>query len=135
MGLAAGRHPPDRSGDPQFCRLSAEPLFDADGQIRPDVAVAQLADLVWFVETGSGYMGSAESPLLGNHEGRGIHLFYNGILGDRSISRGNVLTGAVLDALPEHIRPKVIYAAAHRLGARAAREGILFKQTPYALDV
>jgi hypothetical protein len=26
-----------------------------------DVAFAQLADLVWFVETGSGYTGSAES--------------------------------------------------------------------------
>lgn len=119
----------------QFCRLSAEPLFDADGQIRPDVTFAQLADLVWFVETGSGYMGPAGSPLLGIHEGRGIYLLYNGILGDRSISGGNVLTGAVLDALPENIGPKVIYAAANRLGARAAREGILFKQTPYALDV
>ena len=52
----------------QFCRLSADPLFDADGQIRPDVTFAQLADLVWFVETGSGYMGTADSPLLGIHE-------------------------------------------------------------------
>ncbi len=119
----------------QYCRLSAEPLFDADGQIRPDVTFAQLADLVWFVETGSGYMGAAESPLLGIYEGRGIYLLYNGILGDRSISGGNMLTGAVLDALPEHVGPKVIYAAANRLGARAAREGIVFKQTPYALDV
>ncbi|EQD52176.1 adenine specific DNA methylase, partial [mine drainage metagenome] len=39
----------------QFCRLSAEPLFDADGQIRRDVRFAQLAEFVWFVETGSGY--------------------------------------------------------------------------------
>jgi hypothetical protein len=31
--------------------------------------------------------------------------------------------------------PKVIYAAANRMGARAAREGITFKQTPYALEV
>jgi site-specific DNA-methyltransferase (adenine-specific)/adenine-specific DNA-methyltransferase len=119
----------------QFCRLSAEPLFDADGQIRPDVTFAQLADLVWFVETGSGYMGAADSPLVGIHDGRGIYLLYNGILGDRSITGGNVLTGAVLDALPEHIGPKVIHAAANRLGARAAREGIVLKQTPYALDV
>jgi hypothetical protein len=31
--------------------------------------------------------------------------------------------------------PKVIYAAANRMGARAARESIVFKQTPYALEV
>jgi hypothetical protein len=31
--------------------------------------------------------------------------------------------------------PKVIYAAANRMGTRAAREGIFFKQTQYALDV
>jgi hypothetical protein len=29
----------------------------------------------------------------------------------------------------------VIYAAANRMGVRAAREGITFKQTPYALEV
>jgi adenine-specific DNA-methyltransferase len=29
----------------------------------------------------------------------------------------------------------VIYAAANRMGARIAREGITFKQTPYALEV
>lgn len=28
-----------------------------------------------------------------------------------------------------------IYAAANRLGTRVAREGITFKQTPYALEV
>jgi hypothetical protein len=31
--------------------------------------------------------------------------------------------------------PKVIYAAANRMGVRASREGIIFKQTPYALEV
>ena len=30
-------------------------------------------------------------------------------------------------------RPEVIYAAANRVGGRAAREHIIFKQTPYAL--
>ena len=38
-------------------------------------------------------------------------------------------------AMPAFAGPKVIYAAANRLGARAAREGITFKQTPYALDI
>lgn len=119
----------------QFCRLSAEPLFDADGQIRADVKFAQLAEFVWFAETGTGFTGTADSPLLGVHEGRAIYLLYNGILKDKSVGGGNVLTGPVFEVLPKFSGPKVIYAAANRMGARTAREGITFKQTPYALEV
>lgn len=119
----------------QFCRLSPEPLFDAEGQIRRDVTFAQLAEFVWFAETGTGYTGQADSPLLGVHEGRAIFLLYNGILKDRSLAGGNVLTGPVFDVLPKFAGPKVIYAAANRMGGRATREGITFKQTPYALEV
>jgi adenine-specific DNA-methyltransferase len=128
----------------QFCRLSTEPLFDADGQIRDDVTFAQLAEFVWFAETGTGFPhpgplpageGGTLSPLLGVHDGRAIYLLYNGILKDPSAAGGNVLTGAVFDRLPKFAGPKVIYAAANRMGARAGREGITFKQTPYALDV
>ena len=123
----------------QFCRLSAEPLFDADGQIRSDVSFAQLAEFVWFAETGTGLApakrGKATSPLLGIHEGRAIYLLYNGILKDKSVGGGNVLTGPVFDVLPKFAGPKVVYAAANRMGGRAAREGITFKQTPYALEV
>jgi len=47
-----------------------------------------------------------------------------------------VLTGPVYEALPKSTGAKVIYAAACRLGkARLARENIIFKQTPYALEV
>lgn len=119
----------------QFCRLSAEPLFAADGQIREDVTFAQLAEFVWFVETGTGFAGKADSPLLGVHEGRAVYLLYNGILKDHSIAGGNVLTGPVFNVLPKFAGPKVIYAAANRMGTRATREGIAFKQTPYALEV
>ena len=120
----------------QFCTLSPEPLFTADGQIRADVKFAQLAEFVWFVETGTGFTGRADSPLLGMHEGRAIYLLYNGILKDKSVAGGNVLTGPVFDILPLFDGPKVIFAAANRLGApRLAREQIIFKQTPYALAV
>lgn len=119
----------------QFCRLSAEPLFDADGQIRSDVTFAQLAEFVWFAETGTGFSGTADSPLLGVHEGCAIYLLYNGILKDKSVGGGNVLTGPVFEVLPKFAGPKVIYAAANRMGSRAARHGITFKQTPYALEV
>lgn len=123
----------------QFCRLSAEPLFTAEGQIRADVTFAQLAEFVWFAETGSAKVGAGgtaqfDSPLLGIHEGRAIYLLYNGILKDKSVAGGNVLTGPVFEVLPRFAGPKVIYAAANRMGARAAREGITFKQTPYALE-
>jgi hypothetical protein len=74
--------------------------------------------------------------LLGIHEGRAIYLLYNGILKDKSVAGGNVLTGPVFDVLPEFDGAKVIYAAACRLGvARLNREGIVFKQTPYSLEV
>ena len=124
-------------GDFQFCRLSAEPLFDATGAIRVDVRFAELAEFVWFAETGTGYAGKADSPVLGEHEGRAVYLLYNGILKDRSADGGNVLTATVLATLlPPHKGPKTVYAAACRLGAaRLAREGVTFKQTPYALAV
>jgi len=119
----------------QFCRLSAEPLFDATGQVRGDVTFAQLAEFVWFAETGTGFIGTADGPLIGIHEERAIYLLYNGILKDQSAGGGNVITGPVFDSLPRFAGPKVIYAAANRLGTRTAREGITFKQTPYALDL
>ena len=120
----------------QYCRLSAEPLFNEFGGIREDVTFAQLADFVWFAETGVGYSGAGDSPLLGVHEGRAVYLLFNGILGDRRPRGGNILTQAVLDQLPPHDGPKVVYAAATRLGAATLqREGIVFKQTPYAIEV
>jgi adenine-specific DNA-methyltransferase len=119
----------------QFCRLSSEPLFDVHGQIRDDVTYARLAEFVWFLETGNGYSDEPISPLLGIHEGRAIYLLYNGILKDKSPGGGNVLTVPILNSLPAFTGLKVIYAAANRLGSRTAREGIVFKQTPYALQV
>ncbi|CAA6823838.1 MAG: Type III restriction-modification system methylation subunit (EC [uncultured Thiotrichaceae bacterium] len=119
----------------QYCCLSEEPLFTASGQIREDVTFAQLAEFVWFAETGSGFTGDATSPLLGIHENRAIYLLYNGILKDRSVQGGNVLTQPVYKILPEFKGAKVIYAAAIRGTTWAKREQITFKQTPYSLEV
>ncbi len=133
---ASGDRQPGLGGGFQFCRLSAEPLFTAEGQIRADVTFAQLAEFVWFAETGTGYVGEADSSLLGVHRDRAVYLLYNGILKDKSAGGGNVLTGAVYDGLPRFDGSKVIYAAACRLGAsRLMREGTVFKQTPYALEI
>jgi adenine-specific DNA-methyltransferase len=121
----------------QFCRLSEEPLFNEFGDVRDDVTFAQLADFVWFAETGEGYTGKADSPLLGTHGGVAVYLLFNGILGDRRPAGGNILTQAVLESLPKHDGQRVIYAAAVKgIGPAAlARAKIIFKQTPYAIEV
>jgi adenine-specific DNA-methyltransferase len=127
---------PGVGGGFQFCRLSEEPLFTANGQVRPDVTFAQLSEFVWFKETGTGFAGNANSPLLGIHEGRAVYLLYNGILKDKTTDGGNVLTPAIFKILPEFNGGKVIYAAAVKGGTSwLGREQITFKQTPYALDV
>jgi adenine-specific DNA-methyltransferase len=120
----------------QFCQLSSQPLFTAEGQIRSDVTFSQLAEFVWFKETGTGFTGNANSPLLGIHEGRAVYLLYNGILKDKTTDGGNVLTPAIFKILPEFHGGKVIYAAAVK-GGRSwlGREQIIFKQTPYALEL
>ncbi|WP_246602018.1 hypothetical protein [Chloracidobacterium validum] len=137
---AKGRAVAGLGGGFQFCRLSEEPLFRADGSIRPDVTFAQLAEFVWFAETGTGYTGPADSLLLGVHEGRAIYLLYNGILRDKSDLGGNVLnsrTLAVLDeALPSFDGPRVVYGARARFDkAKLARLRITFHQLPYELAV
>lgn len=120
----------------QFCTLSEEPLFNEFGDIRDDVTFAQLADFVWFAETGEGYVGNGDSPLLGVKDVTAVYLLFNGILGDRRPAGGNILTKAVYDSLPEHEGAKVIYAAATKIGAaELARRNIIFKQTPYAIEV
>lgn len=119
----------------QYCQLSEKPLFTAEGEVREDVSFSQLAEFVWFAETGSGYTGNATSPLLGTHEGRAIYLLYNGILKDKSVQGGNILTQTVYRSLPEFDGSKIIYAAAMRGTSWAKKARITFKQTPYALEV
>ncbi|MEN9596949.1 MAG: hypothetical protein RL236_1383, partial [Pseudomonadota bacterium] len=119
----------------QFCRLSNEPLFAADGEVRADVTFAQLASYVWFNETKMGYEGKGDSPLLGVFEGRAIYLLYNGILKDIKPEGGNILTKTVFNSLPPFEGQKVIYAAAYQGGVNwIKKEQIIFKQTPYALE-
>ncbi len=105
----------------RFVSLGA-PLFDSTGDIHPDVRFADLAAFIWMRETGSARepaVTRAPTPLLGVHEETAIYLLFNGILGDRRPVSGNVLTGAVLDAMREccwHDGPRVVYGEACRLG-------------------
>ena len=127
----------------QFCKLG-KALFDPRGHIDKDVRFAELANFVWFMETGMGLSpkrvskrkADTDSPLLGVHEGRAIYLLYNGILKDRSIDGGNVLTTPLLEQLPPHEGPRVVYAARCAIGEERLRKlGVRFKHLPYDLRV
>jgi adenine-specific DNA-methyltransferase len=123
-------------GGYRFYRLG-DAVFDADGAIAADIRFPTLAAHVWFSETATPYAGDGSSAVLGVHEGTAYALLYNGILGDRSVSGGNVLTSALLEQLRSESGwsgPMVLYGEASRLGsARLKDEGVTFKQTPYDL--
>ncbi|HMP75416.1 MAG TPA: site-specific DNA-methyltransferase [Kiritimatiellia bacterium] len=134
---AKGERVEGLGGGFRFCELG-EPLFDERGQIRDTVRFADLARHVYFTETGEPLPRERvpNSPKIGECRGTVIYLLFNGILGDKSASGGNVLTRAVLAKLPPHDGPKVIYGAGCLLGAdRLRAERITFRQTPYEVKV
>jgi site-specific DNA-methyltransferase (adenine-specific)/adenine-specific DNA-methyltransferase len=123
----------------RYCTLS-DGLFDEQGMIAESVSFEDLAAHVYFAETGQPLprrTGKDEnSPLLGVNEGTAVYLLFNGVLGDKRIDGGNVLTTPVLRSLPPHDGHKVIYGEGCRLGrARLKRERITFKQIPYEVKV
>lgn len=121
-------------GGYRFFRLG-EAVFDADGHIAAGIAFPSLAAHIWFSETGAPLAGPNAGPVLGVHDGMAFALLYNGILGDRSVSGGNVLTAAILTRLRAESSwdgPMTIYGEWSKLGAaRLAEAGVTFKQTPY----
>ena len=119
----------------RFCELGAT-LFDPTGQIRPEVKYEDLAQHIHFIETGSPLprVENPQYPLLGVHNGLAIYLLYNGVLKDKSPHGGNVLTYELLETLPPHDGPKVIYGNGCRIGEQRLRDlGIVFKQIPYEI--
>jgi len=122
----------------RYCELSTT-LFDADGQIREEVKYNDLAQHVYFIETGQPLTlpspkgrGKTHFPLLGVHNGTAVYLLYNGILKDKKANGGNVLTRAKLQSLPKHEGTKIIYGTGCLLSEDKLRElGITFRQIPY----
>ena len=121
---AKGEQVAGLGGGFQYCRLSEEPLFLADGSIRKTVTFRELAEFVWFMESGSGMQKPArskgidateeknaltscvlphqegtesQSAFIGTHNGKAVFLLYNGILKDRSDVGGNVLNSRTLE--------------------------------------
>ena len=122
----------------KFCTLG-EAAFDEDGVINSEIGFNTLASFIWHFETSTPSVGEFDQPLLGVHGGTAYYLLYNGILGDRRPSGGNVLTRAVLQMLDErypHDGPRVIYGETTRLGESAlASAGVTFQQIPYDIKV
>lgn len=127
-----------------FYRLSAEPLFNAAGKVRPDVTFTQLAEFVWFMETGTSLTAHTttklDSPLLGVFQEKAICLLYNGILKDKTEMGGNVLNARTLPFLqslmPDATMPMVVFGARCRFDkAILSKLNITFHQLPYELAV
>ncbi|MFZ5760212.1 MAG: site-specific DNA-methyltransferase [Thermodesulfobacteriota bacterium] len=121
----------------QYCNLG-ETLFDSNGQIAKTVPFIDLARFVFFKETGRPLPDtvSGKSPLIGVHDEIAVYLLYNGVLGDKTPQGGNALTRAVLDGLPPHDGPRVVYGTSCRVGlARLREEKVIFRQIPYELRV
>ena len=134
---AAGKAIEGLGGGFRYCTLGS-PIFDEHGDIAGEVKFDDLAAHVYFAETGQPLpkRKNGKSPLLGLHNGVAVYLLYNGILGDKRVNGGNVLTGPVLASLPAHHGPKVVYGEGNRLGRlRLKRERITFRQIPYEIKV
>ena len=119
----------------RYYRLGSA-VFDELGQIQPDIRFSTLAAHIWFSEFSAPSDGGADGPFLGAHKGSGLALLYNGILGDKSVNGGNVLTRQTLkiirNAAGDFDGPLVIYGERTVLvDASLDAENIVFKQTPY----
>lgn len=138
-GYASGRNPvTGLGGGFRFCDLG-EPLFSPAGTIEEEaVSFKDLAHHIFFIATGEPLPHEAdlETPMLGISNGVAVYLLYNGILGDKTVNGGNVLTRDVLASLPPHDGTRIIYGNGCRIGAeRLKRENIIFRQIPYEVRV
>lgn len=121
----------------KYCNLG-EPLFDEYGNIKDNVKFNDLAHHVYFSETGTPLPKNAKKgmPLIGIHNGIAYYLLFNGIMGDKSVTGGNILTSKILEQLPKHNGDKIIYGEGTRLSSeRLRKEQIIFRQLPYELKV
>jgi adenine-specific DNA-methyltransferase len=127
-----------------------EAVFDNERRIKPDISFENLAAHIYFVETKTPMKKHKKnSTFLGIHDGTAYALLYNGILGDKSVNGGNVLTHATLNYIKHDIdtavkkkdaeleySQMVIYGESTRLTHISLESSnIIFKQTPYDIKV
>jgi adenine-specific DNA-methyltransferase len=127
-----------------------EAVFDNEQRIKPDITFEHLAAHIFFTETKMPIKKQKKkSAFLGIHDGTAYALLYNGILGDKNVTGGNVLTHATLNHIKHDIdaaakkkgaeleyNQMVIYGEATRLTHVSLEfNNIIFKQTPYDIKV
>lgn len=116
-----------------------EAILNKDGSLTGDIPFDVMAAHVWFSETKTPYIGGKKSTVLGVHGGTAYVLLYNGILKDRSVNGGNVLTRKTLEVIEADLSGRdyekiVVYGEACRLMASTLEAlKIEFRQTPYDL--
>lgn len=123
----------------KYCILD-EPLFNEFGNIRENVTFSDLAHHIFFTETGvpldAKFNKKGKNVQIGIYKEIAYYLLFNGIMGDKSINGGNVLTTKILEKLTGYKGKKIIYGEGCRLSsARLKRENIIFKQLPYEVKV
>ncbi len=120
----------------RYYRLGS-PVFDELGQLTPDIRFPVLAAHIWFAETRAPWIEPTSlNPFLGVDSNHGYALLYNGILGDKSVNGGNVLTRKALSVIRaeagDYVGPLTVYGERTVLSdASLKTEQIEFKQTPY----
>lgn len=117
-----------------------EAILKEDGSLTADIPFEVMAAHVWFTETKRPYVPpKAKTTVLGVHDGTAYVLLYNGILMDRSVNGGNVLTRKTLEVIQADLegldfKKVVVYGEACRLMAPTLEAmKIEFRQTPYDL--
>ncbi|MCL2129703.1 MAG: site-specific DNA-methyltransferase [Treponema sp.] len=127
-----------------------EAIFDNEKRIKDTITFENLAAHIYFNETKTPMKKSKKkSAFLGIHNGTAYALLFNGILGDKSIDGGNVLTHITLNHIKNEMdavekknkkeleyNQMVIYGEATRLTYVSLEyNNIIFKQTPYDIKV
>ena len=116
-------------------------VFTEDGEVNPEIKFPELAAHIWFSETRTPFRRKRRAnPFLGAHRGAGYALLYNGILRDKRVSGGNILTRSALAECRNAASAGglgsggnlIIYGNGNRLSARTLRAAMAeFRQIPY----
>lgn len=121
----------------RFFKLGDE-VFDADSCINENISFENLSAHIWFTETKTPFNKPIEkSTFLGIKNNVAYALLYNGILKDKRVDGGNVLTNKTLKVILDDMQNApydklVIYGESSRISQpRLKSLNIEFKQTPY----
>lgn len=124
----------------RYCVLD-EPLFNEFGDINPKVKYKELASHIFFSETGvpMSEVQVENFPQIGIYKSTAYYLLYNGILGDKSVNGGNIITRKTLEAIKviDFEGLKVVFAEGTRINPLKLKKefNIEFKQTHYEIKI